>query len=105
MKTCGHELCDVCPEESAPDPAQDPEVLALADAIAARMELAIVQRVPRELVELLEDNNNCAVQLPYGLKQPATLLQLKYVRRGDVLELEFWVNATTRAATFRFEST
>jgi len=76
----------------------------IADIMAARMELAVVQRVPRELVELFGDGINCQVELYYGVPPPSQVI-LKYVRRGAVLELEFWVNGGYRVATFRFQST
>jgi hypothetical protein len=92
------------PEPEPGSVVLDPDLEALADLMAERMELAVVQRVPRELLQLLDDNSSCHVELHYGVTRP-NLLVLKYVRRGDVLEFEFWVNACSRVATFRFQAT
>jgi hypothetical protein len=90
------------PYEPFIDAEKHANLNAIADLIAARMELAVVQRVPRDFLEWLEDNIQGRVELPY-LARPPSQVCLRYVRRGNVLELAFEVNGGNTVARFRFE--
>ena len=79
------------------------EIEALTDAIAARMELAVVQRVPQQMIDLLRDGqeNFQPLQVLTGYDQ----VVMRFGRRGNALEVSFEVNGGYRVASFRFQGT
>jgi hypothetical protein len=76
------------------------EIEALADAIAARIQMAVVRRIPQALVEVFYDGKQSVQQL-FGTSGP-NYVALWVTRQVNVLELTFEMNGQI-VTTFRFE--
>jgi len=71
---------------------------AIADYLATRLELAVVQYVPQDLIDVLVDGQ---FQTQPLYTAGSTYGGIRFGRRSNILEVEFEVD-NFRLATFRF---
>jgi hypothetical protein len=94
---CGH--CKGAGKEAVTVRRCPTELEAVADLIADRLELAMVQRIQQTVLEMLRDGAEYTQCLPVNTGYDYVLLRLG--RRGNMLEIRFEVNGQL-AATFRY---